>query len=338
MKHRSRLCVVVAISLLAACQREAAEPPAPTAGVTDVTVAGDVPEAPLDALRKALAPARMRAQQQTPHVADDAEIAEHFRQWTMPLAEFVAEFEPRAAAGDRGATLLVASRLSRCHKALADDTPERLLQELEREQSWLESRPDMPGLEARQANIERQLLERLQTYEGCSALPPGTIERSFQRAERLALSGDSGARSWYVDYALAGFRTREQVVRHVEEVARRRTQARRWLEDALQAGDVSALITYANHLNRVSGDNLLYPEDQRAGIVYGYARDLAIAQRNMDGTPDAAMRQAQRERRDRLWREGPERYGEAFSPVEWDAMAEEGRRIFDRFYRSPSAD
>ncbi|PJJ99425.1 hypothetical protein CO641_07675 [Lysobacteraceae bacterium NML91-0213] len=334
MRHRSRLCVVVAISLLAACQREAAEPPAPTAGVTELAVAGDAPDASLDALRKALGPARMRAQQQTPHVADDAEMAEHFRRSSLPLEEFLAEFEPRAAAGDREATLLVASRLSRCHKALAEDTPERLLQELEREQTWLESRPD--GM--RQANIERQLLERLQTYEGCSALPAGTIERSFQRAERLALSGDPGARSWYVDYALAGFRTREQVIRHVEEVARRRTQVRRWLEDAVQAGDVSALITYANHLNRASGDSLLYPEDRRAGIVYGYARDLAIAQRNMDSTPDAAMRQAQRERRDRLWREGPERYGDGFSPAERDAMAEEGRRIFERFYHPPSAD
>ena len=217
------------------------------------------------------------------------------------------------------------------HEAAGDDVRklERLLQEFEREQAWLESRPD----ETRQANIERQLLERLQTYEGCNALPAGMIERSFQRAERLALSGDPGARSWYVDYALAGFRTREQVIRHVEEVARRRTQARGWLEDALQAGDVSALITYANQLNRVFGDNLLYPEDQRAGIVYGYVRDLAIAQRNMDSAPDAAMRQAQRERHDRLWREGPARYGDSFSQAEWDAMAEEGRRIYARSFR-----
>ncbi|MCD9045611.1 hypothetical protein [Luteimonas sp. MHLX1A] len=252
----------------------------------------------------------------------------------MPLAEFIAEFEPLAAAGDTEATLLVGSRLSRCHKALADDTPARLLQELEREQAWLESRPDMPGLEARQANIERQLLERLENHESCRALPAGMIERSFQRTERLALSGDTGARSWYVDYALAGFRTREQVIRHVEEVARRRTHARSWLEDALQAGDVSALITYANQLNGVSGDNLLYPPDARAGIVYGYVGDLVLARRNATSASDGAEQRMHRQRYDHLWRDGPQGGRGSYSQAEWDAITEEGRQLYERSFRS----
>ena len=95
MKHRSCLCAVVAITLLAACQREGASTPAPPAGVTEVAVTGNVPDAPLDALRKALAPAQERAQERRQVPSEGEAFEENFRRWTMPLAGFVEQTRPR---------------------------------------------------------------------------------------------------------------------------------------------------------------------------------------------------------------------------------------------------
>ena len=265
--------------------------------------------------------------------------------WQMSRMAVLENYAQLADAGDSAAAYILGSRLGSCHRVLREDTPDAVLAEYRREQAFLAERPDAPAANAIQANMERRSTERTERYADCRALPAHALRKALKWLEQAARAGHPQARRDYPTLAMSEFQTREGIIRNPLEARRRQALARDLLEAAVAAGDRQALHTYVQALD---GRGPLYAEDRRTAQVYTYVRDLAAQQPRRDDPQVAAIltrldqqraatggltRSAQFET---LLRDGPSRYpSDAFSDVEWAALLDEGRRIFESDFRTP---
>ncbi|MEN5062228.1 hypothetical protein [Luteimonas sp. TWI1416] len=276
----------------------------------------------------------------------DGAAADALEVWRIPIAEVVARYAGPADAGDVKAAYIVGARVGSCHRTLREYTPQATLADYRRGIDHIDD--DHPNSEVIRDNVERQLVASSDRFNECRAIPSDILAKAVPWLEQAAAAGHIGARHAYPDVAMREFDSREGIIRNPLEARRRRTLARTYLEEAVQAGNREALQRYARAQN---GRGPLYPEDRRAAQVYGYVEALAMRQpRRLD--PRTAAIQARVERRrvelggrsqpdafSTLLRDGPVRYPtDAFSDSEWEAIAAEGRRLFHASFELPPSE
>lgn len=234
--------------------------------------------------------------------------------WVRPLPEVLPALLARAEAGEIEAAFVLGERLSRCYSVLLDRTPTVVLDEYEQELTWAGLDPEHDADDVRLRNLENRTMAALDDHVECTAAG-AEVERAAEWLETAALAGHARARVNYATGALAEFASRGALIRNIEEIARRRTLARRWLEAGVHAGDEMALNRYVDSLRK--GD-VLYPRNPHKAQVYGYAQQLLRSRRV--GQFDA------------LWRDGPTRAPD-FDDAAWAAILMEGRELFDSTFR-----
>lgn len=232
--------------------------------------------------------------------------------WLPPFDEVYADMRAAAERGDLEAAYVLGSRSAQCRKTVEDDTPEKMLIELDR---LTEEEPAGPGDQARINNIHEELARNLAEYEACSAVGRASLDESLQWLERAGRGGFKDARLSYVAaWSEQTGRDRDALIADIERAAAQRTLAREWLGRGLAAGDERALDLY---IDAYSGRGGLFSRDRVQALAYGYARDLVRSRRV--GQFDA------------LWASGPSRFGELTSP-QWDAAETQGRALFKAHY------
>lgn len=240
---------------------------------------------------------------------------ERSRWWfVLPLSEIHDELRAAAQQGDSKAAHALGSRLARCNSMLRERTPAALLEELERDIET-HSAVDRESQELRMANLRRRITEDLERYEDCASIPFESRNQALAWLEKAGSEGDLAAKLAFVSAWSEQASDRHALIADVERVAAQRELARQWLQQALEAGDESALDrAMAAH----SGSGGLYPRSEVQERAFAYAQQLVQGRRT--GKFDA------------LWEHGPERYGKTLTAQDWDAIEKQGREIFNAYF------
>ncbi|NZA25659.1 hypothetical protein H0E84_04630 [Luteimonas sp. SJ-92] len=242
--------------------------------------------------------------------------------WRDPLPEVLDALQDAAATGDTEAGYILGVRSAGCRTILRRDTPESLIHEYRRKVIYLgagDSRQERENWERQyRENRERDLQKKLREYEDCAVVGQERVSAGADWLESAGRAGNASAQLSFITHALEEYATRGALIADVEEARRRQKLAREWLEQLVHDGNEQALDRYVEALD---GRYSLYPRDERASMAHAYALELVRSRRAGDF--------------DRLWREGPERYGSP-TPAEWDEISSRGREIYlEHFQHAP---
>jgi len=246
------------------------------------------------------------------------------RRWMLPIDRIYPELLAAARGGDLDAAAVLGQRLSGCQRTLQDESPAKLLEKLDLALAGEPVGAGEPADEhsrARQANLREQFERDLEQHDACARVGRAALEEGMDWLERAGRGDAKGAQLAYVSaWAKQSGGDRDALIADIERIAARRALAREWLERGRAAGEEQALDLY---VDAYDGQNGLYARDPLQEQAYLYARELVRGRRRGDF--------------DKLWADGPRRYGSELTSAQWDAAEQQGRNIFKDYYEAHPA-
>ena len=245
----------------------------------------------------------------------------------------VDELHTAAEAGDAAAQVELGRRLVECVGMARPEFALALENNLEGAVRSLRRQALVTGTDPTEeiAGQRAAVAALLEQHKACVLIGEAEVAQYHAWLERAARDGSVEAKLAYAELALTeyhnvkpGTLARRDMVgelgANLEEIVRRRDLAREWAQDAVEAGNFSALLLLKN---AYGGSHPLYPRDHRAHAIYGHAADLALGWDY--SSPEGHLSER--------WNAGPERYEDStFTEAQWRDIQQQARRIYLRWY------
>lgn len=184
----------------------------------------------------------------------------------VPLDQAVAALLPLAEAGRSDAMYALAMRLVECPRTIRDDTAIR--KDKTRLFYWYNGHE--PSSDEEITKVASQVEQAARRRDECTLIDPALVAASLSWLEKSAIAGNTQAMLDYARRGLSDGMGREEILMNFEEVARRRTLAGEFLDNALADGDCEALALLASsYSGKRGGMDWVHPPD--AGLAYTYA-------------------------------------------------------------------